>query len=133
MFFFKKNENTLQTSSKLTTGNLGEELAVNFLQRQKCTIQQRNYRKRTGEVDIVVKDKDVLVFVEVKTRRTNRFGSGFAAVDFRKQQQICKAALAYLSEYNCTDVQVRFDVIAVALAGKSPQIEWLKNAFDYVH
>ncbi|MCW5214310.1 YraN family protein, partial [Desulfobulbus sp. US5] len=87
---------------------------------------ERNYRLRIGEVDIIARDGEYLVFIEVKTRRSTRFGSPFEAVDARKQQQIVKIASAYLQG---KELPVRFDVVAVHLNGQDVRIEVLKNAF----
>ena len=129
--FFKKSQSQYKKCSTVITGKRGEELAVAYLKQQHYLILQRNYRKRTGEIDIIVKDGDTLVFVEVKARCNERFGTAFEAVNLRKQQQISKAALAYLTEYNCHDSQIRFDVIAVYFKGSEPYFEHIKNAFEY--
>ena len=116
---------------KTVTGKKGEDLATEFLRNRHCHILQRNYRKRFGEIDIVVQDGQDLVFVEVKTRRSQTFGTPFEAVTPRKQHQISKAALAYLTEYDCHEASVRFDVIAVHLSESSPRVELIKNAFEF--
>jgi putative endonuclease len=130
--FFKKTESHHNQCATVITGKKGEDLAVAYLKQQSYLILHRNYRKRCGEIDIIVKDGETLVFVEVKARRNKRFGTAFEAVHFKKQQQISKAALAYLTEYNCHDSQIRFDVIAVYFKGSETHIEQLKNAFEYV-
>ncbi len=126
MFFRKKS-----AVEKTVTGKKGEDLATEFLRNRHCHILQRNYRKRFGEIDIVVQDGQDLVFVEVKTRRSQTFGTPFEAVTPRKQHQISKAALAYLTEYDCHEASVRFDVIAVHLSESSPRVELIKNAFEF--
>ena len=112
--------------SKKTTGRSGEDAAVRYLEKMGYTILERNYRLRTGEVDIIARDKEYLVFIEVKTRRSATFGSPFEAVDARKQQQILKIASAYVGG---KDIPVRFDVVAVHLSGRAIRVEVLKNAF----
>jgi putative endonuclease len=109
------------------TGRSGEDLAAQHLVQQGYTILERNYRLRIGEVDIIARDEEYLVFIEVKTRRSKRFGSPFEAVDIRKQQQIVKIAAAYLQG---KELPVRFDVVAVHLNGQDVHIEVLKNAFE---
>ncbi|MCI5160391.1 MAG: YraN family protein, partial [Candidatus Electrothrix sp. AUS1_2] len=99
---------------------------VRYLEKLGYTILERNYRLRTGEVDIIARDKEYLVFIEVKTRRSATFGSPFEAVDARKQQQILKIASAYIGG---KDIPVRFDVVAVHLSGREIRVEVLKNAF----
>lgn len=109
------------------TGRCGEDLAAQYLEQQGYTIVERNYRLRTGEVDIIARDNEYLVFIEVKTRRSKRFGSPFEAVDVRKQQQIVQVAAAYVRG---REIPVRFDVVAVYLNGQDVRIEVLKNAFE---
>lgn len=116
---------------RISTGKAGEDLAVNYLMRHNCQVIARNYRMRMGEIDIIARDGEYLVFVEVKTRRSSRYGSPFDAVDFRKQQQIAKVALAYMSRHGLTEVAVRFDVIAVYLSDGAPRVEQIQNAFEY--
>ncbi len=107
-------------------GQAGEEAAARYLEQQGYIILERNFRLRLGEVDIIARDGEYLVFVEVKTRRTKKFGSPFEAVDVRKQQQIAKVAAAYVQGQ---EIPVRFDVVAVYLNGQAVQVEVLKNAF----
>jgi len=114
--------------SRKATGRSGEDLAVQYLEQQGYTILERNYRLRIGEVDIIARDEEYLVFIEVKTRRSKRFGSPFEAVDIRKQQQIVKVAAAYVRE---REIPVRFDAVAVHLmSGQDIRVEVLKNAFE---
>ncbi|WLE95148.1 MAG: YraN family protein [Candidatus Electrothrix communis] len=113
-------------NSRKATGRSGEALAAQYLEQQGYIILERNYRLRIGEVDIIARDGEYLVFIEVKTRRSTRFGSPFEAVDARKQQQIVKIASAYLQG---KELPVRFDVVAVHLNGQNVRIEVLKNAF----
>lgn len=113
-------------NSRKTTGHTGEEAAVRYLEQQGYIILERNFRLRIGEVDIIARHGEYLVFIEVKTRRTKNFGSPFEAVDIRKQQQIIKVASAYLQG---RELPVRFDVVAVYLNGQDVRLELLKNAF----
>ena len=127
MLFFKRLEN--KRDSRIGTGKNGEELAVQYLEKQGYIIVARNYRLRIGEIDIIARDGEFLVFVEVKTRRSNRFGSPFEAVDFRKQQQIIRVARMYLARHGGENCAVRFDVVAVCFDKGAPVVELLKNAF----
>ena len=113
------------------TGRHGEDLAADFLDRKGYTILRRNFRLRSGEIDIIAQDGNLLVFIEVKTRSCSRFGSPFDAVDVHKQHQITRTALAFMSSEMPRDTAVRFDVIGVYLDGNTPRIEHLKNAFEY--
>ncbi len=110
-----------------TTGRFGEDCAAKHLAQQGYTILERNFRLRIGEVDIIARDGEYLVFIEVKTRRSQQFGSPFEAVDIRKQQQIMQVASAYIRG---KDIPVRFDVVAVYLHGQDVQVEILQNAFE---
>ena len=129
VFFLRKSLN--RQNSRSRTGNIGEELAVRYLKQQGYAIVERNYRRRIGEIDVIARDGDSLVFVEVKTRRSSRQGSPLEAVDIRKQQQVSRVALVYMSEKRCGDVMVRFDVVGVHIEGKSARFELIKNAFEY--
>jgi putative endonuclease len=128
VFFARQGDN--KKDPRIGTGQTGEDLAVCYLENQGYTIVERNYRKRIGEIDIIARDGEYLVFIEVKTRSNRRFGSPFDAVDFRKQQQISRVALAFMTQHRCGEVPVRFDVIGVHLE-ESPRVELIKNAFEY--
>lgn len=112
-------------------GQTGEDLAAEHLRRQGYTILHRNYRSRSGEIDIIARHGKTLVFAEVKTRKTEDFGGPAAAVTLRKQAQISRVAVEYLAREDLFDSAARFDVVAVlAPAGRQPQIEIITNAFD---
>ena len=119
------------TKARGDTGRCGEELAVRYLIRQGYSIIARNYRVPCGEVDIIAQDKEVLVFIEVKTRTGSVYGFPADAVTFRKRQQISKTALVYIGQHKLSDSPARFDVVSVLLVqGSEPRIEVIKNAFD---
>ncbi len=108
--------------SRLNVAKIGESLAVKHLKARGCEILAQNYRAVRGEIDLIAQDGEFTVFVEVKTRRSLRFGLPQAAVTLQKQRQISKVALAYLQARNLLDTPCRFDVIAIHL---SPQLELL--------
>lgn len=119
--------------SRRNIAKIGEALAAKHLKARGCKILAPNYRARRGEVDIIVRDGEFTVFVEVKTRRSLRFGVPQAAVTWQKQKQISKVALAYLQAHNLLDAPCRFDVIAIHL---SPQLELvnlehIESAFEF--
>ena len=123
----KKNSKTVQN-----TGLHGEDIAVSFLETQGYSIVARNYRQRFGEIDIVAQDGETLVFVEVKTRRSDRFGSPFEAIDTRKQIKISRMAQDYISRNNLEDCSARFDVVAIRLKQDSaPEVQHICDAFDF--
>ena len=121
------------SQARLNIAKIGESLAVKHLKARGCEILAQNYRAVRGEIDLIVQDGEFTVFVEVKTRRSLRFGLPQAAVTLQKQRQISKVALAYLQTHNLLDTPCRFDVIAIHL---SPQLELLnleqiKSAFTF--
>jgi putative endonuclease len=118
-------------NSRQNLGQSGEDLAAEFLSKNGYAILTRNYRCRYGEIDIIAKFRDVLVFIEVKTRKGEAYGSPAAAVTHRKQRQISKTAQYYLNERNLFDAPARFDVVSIAIApDQRIRIEILPNAFD---
>lgn len=121
--------------SNQTVGSIGEGLAADHLLRNGYHILERNFRSKGGEVDIVAKGKDgCIVFVEVKTRRNLAYGLPQLAVTTRKQRQIAKGALSWLSRNQLHDHAARFDVIAVLLHdGAMHELEHIVNAFDLAY
>ena len=111
------------------TGAKGESLAASYLKRKGYRILERNYQTRYGEVDLIARDGEYLVFVEVKTRQEGALVSGFAAVDAGKQTRVRKAAVQYWQAHP-TELQPRFYVIEVTLSAAGAKIEHLENAFD---
>jgi putative endonuclease len=106
-------------------------VARDYLARRGVRILVENFTCAAGEVDLIGREKGVLVFIEVKTRTTDAFGPPQLAVHRRKQRQIVQAAQWYLAEQRTPDAASRFDVLAVTLRkdGSSPRIDWVKNAF----
>jgi len=118
------------TQERLSLGKMGEDLAVAQLRALKYKILERNFKCALGEIDIIAREKDTLVFVEVKTRRTRDFEGPAAAVNQRKQRQLSRVALTYLNLKKLSGVPARFDVVAVELIPPAPRIEVIRNAFD---
>lgn len=114
---------------KRKIGATYEELARKYLEEQDSTICTYNYRCRLGEIDVVAYDEGYLVFVEVKYRKNNAIGYAQEAVNAKKQKVISKVASYYCVKHNINQSQpIRFDVIAIT----GTDIEWIKNAFEYV-
>jgi putative endonuclease len=113
-------------------GQQSESVAAAALKRKGYKIIERNYRTRTGEIDIIAKDGDVIVFVEVKARQSTRYGNPKQAVTRLKQQKIAKAALTYLKATGQLDQRARFDVVAIQPAENGPAVEIVKNAFQLI-
>lgn len=114
------------------TRNVGthyENVVGRFLERKGLTIISRNFRCKNGEIDLIAKDGDVYVFIEVKYRNTDVKGHPSEAVDLKKQKKISKVALFYLTYVvKSTDVPCRFDVVSIL----GDQIEYIKNAFEFI-
>jgi putative endonuclease len=110
-------------------GQAGEALAADTLQQQGYKILTRNYRTPYGEIDLIARHGDTLVFVEVKLRRSEVFGPPQAAVNTAKQRHLRLAAQYYLSQQRAEDIKIRFDVVAITMAGPQPRIEIFAGAF----
>jgi putative endonuclease len=110
-------------------GKKGEELAENYLRSKGYEILEKNYRRYRGEIDLIAKDDDYLVFIEVKTARSSTFGPAIYRVDQNKKRQLGKIAMAYYQEHDLYDQDSRFDVVTVTFSGKDQEINHIKNAF----
>ncbi len=114
-------------------GKMGEDAAVNFLQKKGMQIIERNYSSRCGEIDIIAKEGQYVIFIEVKTRKFNSMVSPIESVDERKQKRILKTAMLYLQEKGKL-YQTRFDIVEVIYKKDGCRnviisINHLKNAF----
>ncbi len=119
--------------SRLNIAEMGESFAAGHLKAHGYKILAQNYRSGRGEIDIVAQDGDCIVFVEVKTRRSLKFGTPQAAVTTQKQRQISKVAMGYLHAHNRFEAPCRFDVIAIHLSPKLEllKLEQIQNAFEF--
>ena len=120
----------MRGSERIRTGKKGEDIAVDYLDRVGYQILNRNYRCLFGEVDIVAMDGDTVVFIEVKSRRSERFGDPQMAVGLEKQKKLSRIALKYLDDRRLYPCNARFDVVAVKLLPAGNQVEIIRNAFD---
>ncbi len=113
-------------------GKLSEDLALNFIKKQKYKILDLNYRCPLGEVDIVAVDKDTVVFIEVRSRSNKKSGFPFETINFNKKKHIIRTALFYQKRYNLYDYNIRFDVVSILQdeINKKTEVELIKNAFD---
>ena len=116
----------------LTLGELGERAAARFLKRLGYQIVLTRHRLRYGEVDIIAVDGQTVVFVEVKTRRTESQGRAADAVDAKRQARMTRAALAFLKSHGLLEYSSRFDVVEVIwpTGQKRPEINHLQSAFN---
>jgi len=117
------------------TGNVrgreAEDLACRFLRKRGARILERNYRCRLGEIDIIAQWADYLVFVEVRYRRSSRYGSGAETVTRRKQERVIRTAQFYLGSRSAArDKPARFDVISITARGSEHEIQWIPDAFS---
>src|SRR5437867_6562173 len=116
-------------TSTRQAGNKGEQIAMQHLKRLGLEIVEMNYHFGHGEIDIVAREGDTLVFCEVKMRETDKYGDPEYAITAKKQQQIRKIALGYLYEHEIKEQDCRFDVVAIRMRGRTPEINYIRNAF----
>lgn len=114
-------------------GKLGEDIVCSYLKKKGYTLLQRNYFVRQGEIDIVFEKKSKLYFVEVKTRKSLKYGLPGEAVNISKQRKIVRAALSYLQENKVFNKQYQFDVVEVYLSeeGFLQKLNHIENAFIF--
>lgn len=112
-------------------GGWAEDLARRFLQNEGLTLLEQNYRCRRGEIDLIMRDRSAIVFVEVRYRSRSDFGSGAESVNRRKQQKLIAAAQYFLGNHagDCS-TPCRFDVVEIAGLGSDPSLSWIRNAFE---
>jgi putative endonuclease len=117
---------------RMSLGKWGEDTAVNYLRHAGFKIIARNYRHIFGEIDIVAIKDNTYIFIEVKTRRSARYGHPAEAVTFRKKRQISKAALEYVTRHQLTEYPMRFDVVSIIKKPEGTEISHLESAFEAI-
>lgn len=117
------------TSFTRDRGKLGEDVAVAFLKRNGYEIIERNYYHQHGEIDIVAREGKVLVFVEVKARRSTAFGRPEESVTPKKQELLRRTAEGYMLDRNIGEAECRFDVVAVVLQNGTAECELFRDCF----
>jgi putative endonuclease len=115
---------------RVALGKSGEDLACRELERRGYEIVARRYRKRHGELDIVARDGETTVFVEVKTRQGHQYGRGSEAVHSLKRRRMMHLALEYVTSHRLADAPCRFDVVSIDVESGKPVVEVFRNAFD---
>ncbi|MDO8954273.1 MAG: YraN family protein [Gammaproteobacteria bacterium] len=105
-------------------GNKKEIIALQFLHKNGLKLLTRNFHSRFGEIDLIMEDGETIVFVEVRYRRSARFGTSAESIDYHKQQRLIKTAQFYLLRYPHNKA-CRFDVIAI-----DQSLQWIRNAFS---
>lgn len=121
----------IKDTQKITTGKKGEKIAAKYLEKNGYRIIEANFRCPIGEIDIVAKENNDLVFVEVKTRKSIVLGYPEQAVGIRKQKKMSQLALWYIQERKIADTNVRFDVVAITINPENNEVRLIKNAFDF--
>ena len=112
------------------TGKLGEDIAVNYLKQNRYTILDRNFECRQGEIDIIALDKKEIVFIEVKTRTSNKYGTPSEAVNKIKQKHMLQTIKYYLYIRNLSDEFLRIDLIEVYIKNNIYKVNHMKQAFE---
>lgn len=111
----------------ITVGNKGEDIACNYLKKLGFKIIERNFRIRGGEIDIIAKDGEFLVFVEVKTRYSEEYGLPIESITPWKIKFLLKSALFYIQKIKWGDKPYRLDAVLIDFTTQNPQIELIKN------
>lgn len=111
------------------TGILGEDVAVNFLKQNGYDILEQNFYYQHGEIDIVAKESESLVFIEVKTRRTAQFGEPEESVTPKKQELLRRTAEGYVQQRNISEISCRFDVVSVVIKDGRATCRLFKDCF----
>jgi len=115
----------------LIAGQIAEKTALAFLKSKGLELLTQNYRSKTGEIDIIMRDQDTLVFVEVRYRKSNRYGSGAESITMAKRRRIINTAKHFLMRRKYSDQRCRFDVIsACGSTNDGMKLDWIRNAFD---
>lgn len=118
-------------NSRMNLGRRGEDAAVQYLQERDYTILERNFRAERGEIDIIARENETLIFVEVKSAKSRAFGDPEDRVNLQKQRQIAKVAAAYLIMMDAEDADCRFDVIAVQFHQNGYTVNHLIDSFCF--
>jgi len=122
---------TIMSKDRQELGKQGEKLARKHLEQKGYKVLTSNFRCRLGEIDIIAKDKHIVVFVEVRTVKSAVFGPAYNTVTYPKQKQVKRVALFYISKHNLVNTQFRFDVIGITVNQKTGdhQLDHIENAF----
>jgi putative endonuclease len=113
-------------------GAAAEEIAAAYLAAHGAKILERNYRRRLGELDVIAREGNTLLIVEVRTRSTSAYGGAAASVNVRKRRRIVRAAQQLLQQHGeLGRLAVRFDVVVVSdVEAAQPTVDWIRHAFD---
>ena len=121
---------TRELSPHLSRGRKAEAMACDYLQQNGLQLTARNYRSPYGEIDLIMQERETLVFVEVRFRASSQFGAPAETVDARKQARLRATAEHYLQHAGrVSNKPCRFDIVAITGSGKGDELQWLRNAF----
>ncbi len=115
-------------ATSFNRGQWAENFAHTYLCGQGLQTNERNYRCKVGEIDLIMLEQSILVFVEVRYRKNQRYGGSLESIDTRKQQRIFLTAEHYLQSHQCAS-QSRFDVVLISGATNNPTLRWIPDAF----
>ena len=129
-FTKRQSQSTLNQAQHLRRGQQAERMALRFLKRQSLRLIMRNYRCSRGEIDLIMREAEMLVFVEVRYRQQHSHGDSLESITPQKQQRIRLAAQHYLQQRDlCYKVALRFDTVTFNGSIKLSTAQWIKNAF----
>ncbi|MEW5909303.1 MAG: YraN family protein [Thermodesulfobacteriota bacterium] len=118
------------THARLHVGKDGESIAASFLEQHGVAILEQNYKIRLGEIDIIARDGDTILFIEVKSKKSDGYLHPKYSITNLKQKKISMVALHYLKATRQSRCKARFDVITVISGYSQPKIDWIQNAFE---
>jgi putative endonuclease len=123
----------MATGERVELGKWGEDCACRELRRRGYEILERRYRTRYGEIDIIASDRGVLVFIEVKARRSATYGPPVEAVTWHKRRRLLQLAESYIAARRLSNTPCRFDVVSISMPrdATAPRVEILQGAFDH--
>lgn len=118
------------TKAAKTAGLIAEQIACDYLTKQGLRLLTKNFRCPSGEIDLIMQEKEDIIFIEVRSRKSLDFGQALESIDAKKIKKIIKTASFYLQSRQLThQVAARFDVVSLQWDKKDWKIEWIKNAF----
>lgn len=112
-------------------GTAAENLACRYLQQAGLVLVTKNFRAKCGEIDLIMEQAELLIFIEVRLRNNSKYGSGLDSINWQKQQKIVNTAQLYLQKFpKQAQRPCRFDVVSIKqVSSENPSIEWIKSAF----
>lgn len=120
----------MNTSPTARCGGRFERTALAYLQARGLQLETCNFRCRLGEIDLIMREGDITVFVEVRYRRSRRYGGALCSITRGKMRRVANTACVYLKRrYGHAEVPIRFDVVAID--GCAPTVRWIKSAFEF--